>query len=133
MDRKEVPVKTTQLRTRAIAFILTVVIAVGAPNKPAQADLFGGDVAVLLQILVQAIDQVYKLQQIIGKAQQTVNILEDMNRGVKEVLRLADTAHVPLPPGVYAQAKSIDQAATEARRLYGDVAQSSPSQLSQWG
>lgn len=96
------------------------------PNRRAQADIFGGDVAVLAQILVQAIDQVYKLKAILGKAQETVSILQEMNRGVKEALRLAETAHVPLPAGIYDKAKKIDQAVWEAQRVYGVLADKSP-------
>lgn len=110
-----------RFRSRIVAAVLAFLIALGPAPKPARADLFGGDVAVLVQILAQAIQQVYKLQQIIGAARETVSILEEMNRGVKEVLRLAETAHVPLPPSVYAQAKTIDQAVWEAKRLYGEV------------
>jgi hypothetical protein len=97
-----------------------------AIQRPARADLFGGDVAVLVQILAQAIQQVQQLQQVIGRARETVSILEEMNRGVKEVLRLAETAHIPLPQGVYDQAKQIDQATAEARRLYGIVGDTAP-------
>ena len=113
-------------KTTYALFGVVLLISASLPFRAARADIFGGDVAVLVQILVQAIDQVYKLQQIIGKAQQTVSILEDMNRGVKEVLRLAETAHIPLPPGVYAKAKTIDQAVWEARRVYGGIAQNAP-------
>jgi hypothetical protein len=94
--------------------------------RTVDADLFGGDVAVLTQILVQAIDQVYKLQSILGKAKETVQLLEEMNRGVKEVLKLAETAHIPLPPGVYDQAKKIDQAVIKAQQIYGVITDKSP-------
>ena len=62
--------------------------------------MFGEDIPFLIQIITQAIAQVRELQSIIGSAQETVSVLEEMNRGVKDVLRLADTAHVPLPPEV---------------------------------
>lgn len=109
--------------------IVAVVIAstVLALQRPARADLFGGDVVVLTQILAQVINQVRQLQEVIGRARETVSILDEMNRGVKEVLRLAETAHVPLPRGVYDQAKAIDQATVEARKLYGTVGDKAPS------
>lgn len=118
--------KPLPLKKRLIVFCLIFSLAFGVPSRSARADLFGGDVAVLTQILVQAIQQVVKLQQIIGTARDTLSILEEMNRGVKEVLRLAETAHVPIPPGIYAQAKSIDQAIKEARRVYGEITDRSP-------
>lgn len=112
-----------------IAGTIIVSMISGSFSPPARADIWGGDVAVLLQILVQTVDEVYKLQQLIGKARETVSVLEDMNSGVKEVLRITQTAHVPLPTGVYRQAHEIDAAASTARAMYGSVSDRSPIQM----
>lgn len=109
---------------RILAWLLLLAMAVGAcsiPARLARADLFGGDVAVLAQILVQTIRQLAELQSIVGSSAQTVSILEDMNRGVSEVLRLANTAHVSLPKQVYDQARTITDAAKMAESLYGPM------------
>ncbi len=106
--------------------LMVTVLVLAAPIRQAHADIWGGDVVVLTQILAETIEEIYKIEQLIGKASDTVNLLEDLNRGVKDVLRLADTAHVPLPPGVYAQAKTIDQAVWQAHALYGEMTQHSP-------
>ena len=71
------------------------------------------------QIIAKAVEQIEALSEIISTTRQTVGVLEDMNRGVKEVLRLADTAHIPLPPQVYQQAETIAQAAEIARPSTG--------------
>ena len=110
----------------AVTIVIAMLLSAFKPHQ-AKADLFGGDVAVLSQILVQVIDQVAKLSSILGKARETVSLLEEMNRGVKEVLRLAETAHVPIPAGVYNKAKQIDQAVWEAKRIYGEIADKSPT------
>jgi hypothetical protein len=88
---------------------------------------FGEDIPFLIQIIAQAIQQVQELQSIIGSAQQTASVLEEMNRGVKDVLQLADTAHVPLPPQVYDNAKQIDLATQTAESLYGGISGHSPA------
>ena len=95
-------------------------------QRSAKADIWGGDVAVLVQILAKAIQQIQQLQTIIGTGKDTVNILAEMNRGVKEVLRLANTAHIPLPKEVYDQANSIDQALRVAQGIYGVLPNSAP-------
>ena len=95
--------------------------------KKAEADIWGADVAVLAQILVETIEQVRTMTQILGQSQDTVNILEEMNRGVKDVLRLAGTAHIPLPPQVYASANQINQATETARSLYGVIGNQAPN------
>ena len=91
------------------------------PFRTARGDMFGADVAVLVQILAETIQQIGELESIIGSTNQTASILEEMNRGVKDVLRLANTAHVTLPPQVYAQAMSIDQATRMAESVYGSM------------
>ena len=96
------------------------------PIKKVKADMFGGDLVFLAQILIQAIEQVSLLTQIIGTAQDTVSILEEMNRGIQEVLRLSETAHIPLPPFVFEKAKEIKTATEEAKRIYGDISNKAP-------
>jgi hypothetical protein len=88
--------------------------------------MFGEDIPFLIQIVTQSIQEVSSLTQIIGKSRETVSLLEDMNRGVKDVLHLAETAHVPLPPQVYEQAKQIDQATQTAESIYGPLSEHSP-------
>ncbi len=99
-----------------IAFPL---ILVPVWSRPAKADIWGADVGVLLQILVQSIQTVAQLQSVLRTARETTAILDEMNRGVKEVLRLANTAHIPLPPQVYETADRIDEAVRLAHAQYG--------------
>ena len=87
---------------------------------------FGEDIPVLLELLAKSIQQIQSLKAIIGTTRETASVLEEMNRGVKEVLRLAETAHIPLPKQVYSQAKQIEDAVREARRLYGKISGSAP-------
>jgi hypothetical protein len=97
-----------------------------APLRSAHADFFGGDIPLLIQIVAESIQEAEELSQIISGTKQTIGILQDMNEGVKEVLRLADTAHIPLPPQVYQQADTIAQAAALAQNIYGNPSSDSP-------
>jgi hypothetical protein len=87
---------------------------------------FGEDIPFLIQIITQTIEEISELSTIISAAQNTASVLQEMNQGVKDVLRLADTAHIPLPPQVYQQARDINQAAQLAQDLYGTTTGSSP-------
>jgi hypothetical protein len=107
--------------------ILFVAVAFEVSSPKAKADIWGGDVVVLTQILAETIEEIYKMEQILGKASETVSVLEDMNSGVKEVLRIAQTAHAQLPPRVYAQASEINAATTLAQATYGGVGDHSPT------
>ena len=116
-------------RNHSIGWVTLLFLLVQIPIPKAQADFWGGDVVVLTQILAQTVQEIYKLQQIIGKTSETVSLLEDMNRGVKEVLRIADTAHAQLPPGVYAQAREIGAATTLAETTYGGIGSNAPAHV----
>ena len=110
-----------------IASLISVWI-VFSPYKMANAG-FGAEIPILVKILTETVNQGKMLQQVIGASRETVSILEEMNRGVKEVLRLAETAHVPLPPQVYETAKTIDEATTEAAKLYGKFKENVPPHI----
>ncbi len=63
--------------------------------RPAKADLFGGDVAVLVQILAQTIKQLYELQRIVSTGQDSLSLMRDINRGIRDGL-----VSGPTRPGV---------------------------------
>jgi hypothetical protein len=119
-------VKTKYFFNRICIILIFLFALYTMKTPPAEADFWGGDLPLLAQILAKSIEQIRELQEIIGSAQNTVSILEDMNRGVKEVLKLADTAHIQLPKQVYEDAKSIDSAFSTAERLYGMVSKNAP-------
>jgi hypothetical protein len=96
------------------------------PVKETRADMFGGDLPLLSELIVKAVEQIEELNQIISTSRQTAGILQDMNSGVREVLRLANTAHIALPPQVYQQANSIAQASATASMVYGDAPINAP-------
>ena len=97
-----------------------------APIKIAHAS-FGAEIPFLIKIIAEAVQQVRALQMIIGTTRETASILSEMNRGVKEALRLANTAHVPLPRQVYESARTLDEANREAQRIYGSLPGTSPT------
>lgn len=96
-----------------------------SPYKVANAS-FGAEIPILIKILAETIQQVRSLQMIIGTTRETAGVLADMNRGVKDVLRLANTAHVPLPPQVFEAAKTLEQATNEVNRIYGSMPGGAP-------
>lgn len=96
------------------------------PEKSARADIFGGDLALLTELIAKAVEQIQQLQSILNATGQATSILEDMNRGVREVLRLADTAHIPLPPEVYQQANTLDSATRLSHEVFGELPGTAP-------
>ena len=66
--------------------IFFISISVMLPTNYARADIWGADVAVLMQILAETIEQVIRLQTIIENGKDTLNLLRDINSGVKSGL-----------------------------------------------
>lgn len=91
----------------------------------ARADLFGGDVAVLTQILAQAIMQLQQLRNIMGTATDQLDLIREINRGINDSLHLLKNIDPNLDPGVYRDWENVSLALRRLQDIYGGV-QDSP-------
>ncbi len=102
--------------------VATIVAAlVFAAPKSARADIWGGDVAVLLQILAQAIQEVVKLQQILNTGRDTLGLLQDVNSGVKSGLDIIRIINPKFNPGLYGNLRDPANVLRAIEDLYGKV------------
>jgi len=90
-----------------------------------RADLFGGDVAVLTQILAQAIMQLQQLRNIMGTATDQLDLIREINRGINDSLHLLKNIDPNLDPGVYRDWENVSLALRRLQDIYGSV-QDSP-------
>ena len=97
----------------------------------AHTDLFGGDVAVLIQILAQAVEQVTRLQRIISTGKDTLSLLRDVNAGVRSGLDLIRILNPKFNPGVYGDLKKPENVLKALEYLYGPIPQSADRDLIQ--
>jgi len=97
--------------------------------KPAKADLFGGDVAVLVQILAQTIKQLYELQRIVSTGQDTLSLMRDINRGIRDGLAVIRIINPKFNPGLYGGLETADQVQRAIEDLYGAIPQTSEYRL----
>ena len=107
-------------RLKRLIAVPTICLCLLFP-KSANADLFGGDVAVLMQILVQAIQQLAQLQQIFSNGKDTLGLLHDINRGVREGLSLIQIINPKFNPGMYGDLGQADQVLRMIQDLYGKI------------
>lgn len=84
-----------------------------------RADVFGADVAVLTQILAETIQQLIQLKSILQNGRDTLSLLQDINRGINDSLRLAETLGLRIDPGIYRDLRRVDQAADVISQIYG--------------
>ncbi len=97
--------------------------------KPAKADLFGGDVAVLLKILAQSIQQLYELRQIVGTGKDTLSLMREINQGIRNGLRVIQIFNPKFNPGIYGSLETADQVQRAIEDLYGVIPQTSEYRL----
>ena len=95
----------------------------------ARADMFGGDVAVLVQILANALEQLAQLQQILSTGGDTLGLLREINSGVRDGLRLIQVINPKFNPGLYSNARDASQALQIVTDLYGKVPETTETKL----
>lgn len=108
--------------------VLLISISLSVP-RPARADMFGGDIAVLVQILAQAIQQLYQLKQIVSKGAETIQLMKELNKGISQGLAIIHIINPKFNPGMYGNLQTAEQALAAINDLYGAIPQSSESRL----
>lgn len=116
------------MRFKRLIAIPVICLSLMIP-APAHADLFGGDVVVLAQILVQAIEQLAQLRQIFSTGQDTLGLLNDINRGIRDGLAVIRIVNPKFNPGLYGDLDQADRALRAIQDLYGHVPQTADAKL----
>ncbi len=95
----------------------------------ARADLFGGDVVVLAQILANAIQQLAQLRSLLQNGQDSLDLIRDINRGINDSLGLIRTISPNTDPGLYKDWQKVTDALTQLETIYGIVVESRDSRV----
>lgn len=95
----------------------------------ARADLFGGDVAVLIQILANAVQQLAQLRSIMDNGKDSLNLIRDINRGINDSLYLIKTISPNADPGLYKDWEKVSDALAKVESIYGIVTDSRDKQV----
>lgn len=99
--------------------------------RPARADLFGGDLVILGQILAQAIQTVLQLKYILENGQDTLNLLRDVNAGVRSGLDLIRIINPRFDPGVFGDLRDPREVLRAIEHIYGMIPQGASQELIQ--
>jgi hypothetical protein len=105
-------------------WIFVGVFLLGSLPLSARADMLGGDVLVLAQILANAVEQLSQLEQLLGTGQDSLNLLRDINRGINDSLSIMRTISPYTDPGIYKDWRTVDRAISDLTSIYGQVADS---------
>lgn len=102
-------------------WLMSVILCFGTQSR---ADMFGGDVVVLTQILAQAIAQLQQLKMILKDGQDSLNLLRDVNAGIFDTLRVLKSVSGRVDPGLYGELSKVEDVARKIQELYGVVTDS---------
>ncbi len=116
-------------KLKNIFIIIVVSFSLILTPYKAKADLFGGDVVVLTQILAQTIKQLVELRAILKTEKDTLGLLRDINSGVKTGIALIKIINPNFNPGVYGNLKDSRAVLEAIKDLYGEAPKSADSEL----
>jgi hypothetical protein len=97
--------------------------------RSAQCDLFGGDVAVLTQILVNAVQQLAQLRSILESAKGNLDLMNEVYRGIHDAIQIIRTINPNADPGLYKDWKKVEEAIQKIEEVYGKIPMYSDSQI----
>lgn len=96
---------------------------------PAKADMFGGDVVILAKILIQTIQQLHQLKMIFDNGKDTLSLMRDINRGIREGLRIIQIIDPKFNPGIFGSLETAESVQRAIEELYGSIPQTSEYRL----
>lgn len=94
-----------------------------AISGTAHADLFGGDVAVLMQILAENIRHYYQLKTMIDQGNDQINFLRVLNQGIDNSIGLLESLPIK-DEKILSDLKEFKNALQKVEGLYGKVPKS---------
>ena len=98
-------------------------------SNPSKADIWGGDVAVLAQILVNAIQQLAQLKQIMTSGKDSLGLMREINRGIRDGLNVINIINPRFNPGLYGKTENAEQVLQMINDLYGNIPQTAEYRL----
>lgn len=98
-------------------------------SQPSRADIFGGDVVVLTQILANAIQQLIQLRQILATGGDTLSLLREINEGIRNGLTAIQIINPKFNPGLYGDLDTADRVLNVINDLYGRIPQTGETRL----
>lgn len=110
-----------------VACISASVLILVSPQS--KADLWGGDVAVLVQIYANAIQQLLQLKEILTTGSDTLDLLKDINSGIKNGLDAIRIINPRFNPGIYGNLNTAEQVLRAIEDLYGRIPQTREAKL----
>jgi len=115
-----------KIKRKLVVWLLTASLFI---PRPTRADLFGNDVIVLTQILVNAVQQLAQLKQILGTGSDTLGLLREINNGIRDGLLVLQVINPEFMPGIYGDLLTADSVLAMLNDVYGAIPPTSEAKL----
>src|SRR3989338_1530639 len=102
-----------------LTFIL--MLSVFSPLQRTYAFFGAGETIALAKILVENVKQLIELKKIVEQGQDTFKLINDINRGINDALKLLETINRATEPGTFYQIKELSDIRKLVLELYGSV------------
>lgn len=96
-----------------------------------RADVFGGDTVVLTQILANAVQQLIQLRQLLSTGQDSLSLVQDINRGLNDALGALNSVGAIRDPGLYRELSRVQDALRYVTGVYGAPVDSAEATVQQ--
>jgi hypothetical protein len=110
-------------------FFLSTLLFFSLTVQPVKADMFGGDVVVLMKILVQAIQQLEQLRMIYQNGRDSIALTRELNRGIRHGLEIIRIINPNFNPGIYGGLENAESVQKAIEDLYGMIPKTSEYRL----
>lgn len=117
------------MKSKKLFARITLCVALFSVSLPARADFWGGDLVYLAQILQQAIMQVEQLRSILGNGRDSLNFMKDLNQGLRDAMRLANTMNRTMNGGNLSDVRDLTNLIKELETIYGKIPATSESKI----
>jgi len=116
--------------TKCKKMILTGIISITLTfPQQSRADFWGGDVVILTQILANAVQQLIQLRQLLTTGSDTLDLMRNINRGIRDGLSVLQMINPRFNPGLYGDLETADRVLNVINDLYGRVPQTAELRL----
>lgn len=96
-----------------------------------RADMWGGDIPLLIEIVANTAAQLTQLKSILGTGADTLSYIRDINDGIRTALRVIQSMNPKLDPGVLSQLNNVNQVLSVVEQLYGKIPNTSEAKVQQ--
>ncbi len=100
--------------------LLIVMLFVSSP-KTARADMWGGDIPLLIEIVFNTLQQLLTMKDMLENQEDQLDLLREINAGINDSLQMIHTSFPHVDPGIYRDWRDADSAIRELRRIYGEI------------